>query len=451
MKIILNSPRTQIDYYTMKKPILSLITFFIVSSLSFTSCQTPYEITQDEVTRVVSTLASDEMEGRMIFTPGIEKASQFIQEEFKKAGLEYLEGMDSYNQQFNIYSIAPESMAATLNGKAIDAADMMAMSNSEGFDWTNVADLNVRTIGADDNFQSDYNEIRRGTGKNLVLVNPAHKDLFNRYKGFSSRGSRVVALDPDNATVMVISDLTAVTAVDIEVQNTVTTQSLSNVTGKITGNRTNEIVLFGAHYDHLGVREGMEGDNLFNGANDDASGTTAVIELAKYFAASGKKPERTIVFVAFTAEESGGYGSRHFSEQLNPDEIVAMFNIEMIGKGAKEGPNTAWITGFEKSSFGKLLQDAVEGTEYTFYPDPYPTQNLFYRSDNATLARLGVPAHSISTTQIDIDQDYHKASDEVSTLDMAHMTNTIKAIAKAAEGMISGEQTPTRVDPTGLR
>ncbi|WP_221405735.1 M28 family metallopeptidase [Roseivirga echinicomitans] len=451
MKIILNSHHKQIDYYTMKKPILSLITFFIASSLSITSCQTPYEITQDEVTRVVTTLASDDMGGRMIFTPGIEKASQFIQEEFKKAGLEYLEGMTSYDQQFDIYSIAPESMSASLNGKAVDAADMMAMSNSEGFDWTNVADLNVRTIGADDNFQTAYNEIRRGTGKNLVLVNSAHKDLFERYKGFSSRGSRVVALDPDNATVMVISNLTAVTSVDIEVQNAVTAQSLSNVTGKISGNRANEIVLFGAHYDHIGVREGMEGDNLFNGANDDASGTTAVIELAKYFAASGKKPERTIVFVAFTAEESGGYGSRHFSEQLNPDEIVAMFNIEMIGKGAKEGPNTAWITGFEKSSFGKLLQDAVEGTEYTFYPDPYPTQNLFYRSDNATLARLGVPAHSISTTQIDIDEDYHKATDEVSTLDMAHMTNTIKAIAKAAEGMISGAQTPTRVDPSGLR
>ncbi len=451
MKIILNSHRKQIDNYTMKKPILSLLTFFIVSSLCITSCQTPYEITQDEVTRVVTTLASDDMGGRMIFTPGIEKASQFIQGEFEKAGLEYLEGMTSYDQQFDIYSIAPESLSASLNGKAVDVADLIAISNSEGFDWTDVADLTVTTIGADDNFQSAYNEIRRGTGKNLVLVNSAHKDLFARYKGFSSRGSRVVELDPDNATVMVISDLKTVTSIDIEVQNAVTAQSLSNVTGKISGNRANEIVLFGAHYDHLGVREGMEGDNLFNGANDDASGTTAVIELAKYFAASGKKPERTIVFVAFTAEESGGYGSRHFSEQLNPDEIVAMFNIEMIGKGAKEGPNTAWITGFEKSSFGKLLQDAVEGTEYTFYPDPYPTQNLFYRSDNATLARLGVPAHSISTTQIDIDQDYHKATDEVSTLDMAHMTNTIKAIAKAAEGMISGAQTPTRVDPSGLR
>ncbi|NNE35284.1 MAG: M28 family peptidase, partial [Rhodothermales bacterium] len=153
------------------------------------------------------------------------------------------------------------------------------------------------------------------------------------------------------------------------------------------------------------------------------------------------------IFAAFTAEEMGGYGSRYFSQQLNPDQIVAMFNIEMIGKPAVSGPNSAWITGFDRSDFGTILQRAVEGTEYEFYADPYPTQNLFYRSDNATLARLGVPAHSISTTPIDVDQDYHKVSDEIETLHLDHLTNTIKAIAAGAKTIVSGEQTPTRVDP----
>jgi Zn-dependent M28 family amino/carboxypeptidase len=161
-------------------------------------------------------------------------------------------------------------------------------------------------------------------------------------------------------------------------------------------------------------------------------------------------PERTILFAAFTAEEGGGYGSRHFSTQLDPDQIVAMFNIEMIGKPAVEGPNTAWVTGFERSSFGPLLQEAVEGTVFSFYPDPYPDQNLFYRSDNATLARLGVPAHSISTTPIDVDEDYHQVSDHIETLDLDHMTNAIKAIAMGAETMISGAATPSRVDPATI-
>ncbi len=434
----------------MKRSVLSSILFFAVSAFTLTNCQKAAVIDEADVTRIISTLASDDMEGRMIFTPGIEKASQFIQSEFEKIGLEYLDGLTSYNQQFNIFSINPGNVIITLDGKLVDADNFLTMSTAESLKWADVADLNIINVGASDNLQAMYNDIRRQSGKNLVLVDPTHKDFFARLKGFSLRGSRATEVDNENGIVMVLTTLKTVKNVSVEIDNMVKAESLSNVTGKISGKRANEIILFSGHYDHLGVR-GTEGDTIYNGANDDASGTTAVITLAKYFKESGLKPERTIVFVAFTAEESGGYGSRYFSEQMDPDQIMAMFNIEMIGKGAKEGPNTAWITGFEKSTFGELLQKAVEGTEYTFYPDPYPTQNLFYRSDNATLARLGVPAHTISTTQIDIDKDYHQASDEVSTLDMAHMTNTIKAIAKAAEGMISGEQTPTRVDPSGLR
>jgi Zn-dependent M28 family amino/carboxypeptidase len=224
---------------------------------------------------------------------------------------------------------------------------------------------------------------------------------------------------------------------------------LANVVGMIEGNRSDEFVLFSAHYDHIGIRPGGE-DTINNGANDDASGTTAVIELARYFK-DQPKPERSLIFAAFTAEESGGFGSRYFSEQLDPEQIIAMFNIEMIGKPAVSGPNTAWITGYDRSSFGQILSDAVEGTIYEFYPDPYPDQNLFFRSDNRTLAMLGVPAHSISTTPIDVDPDYHQVSDEVETLDLDHMTNTIRAIALAAETIISGEATPTRVDPDSVR
>ncbi|MFT6054105.1 MAG: hypothetical protein ACJAS3_000325 [Roseivirga sp.] len=434
----------------MKKSLSTIFTFFVVSAFTFTNCQKPAVIDEADVTRIITTLAADDMEGRMIFTPGIEKASKFIQAEFENIGLEYLDGLNSYDQQFDMFSIRPETMSATIDGKAMSEENIAAIANNEGVNWNNLADLNVITLGEEDNFQAKLNELRSATGKNLVLVHSTHQAMFNRYKGFLSRGSRVMKMEPDNATVMIITDLKSIKSVEIEVKNAVKAESLSNVTGKISGQRANEIILFSGHYDHLGIR-GTEGDTIYNGANDDASGVTAVITLAKYFKESGLKPERTIVFVAFTAEESGGFGSRYFSEQMDPDHIMAMFNIEMIGKGAKEGANTAWITGFEKSTFGELLQQAVEGSEYTFYADPYPTQNLFYRSDNATLARLGVPAHTISTTQIDIDKDYHQASDEVSTLDMAHMTNTIKAISKAAVKMISGEQTPSRVDPSGLR
>lgn len=222
-------------------------------------------------------------------------------------------------------------------------------------------------------------------------------------------------------------------------------QSLFNVAGMIPGkSKEKEFVVFSGHYDHLGIVKGDAQDSIANGADDDASGVTAMIALAKYYKRL-KNNERTLVFVAFTAEEIGGFGSKHFSEKLNPDDVVAMFNIEMIGKESKFGKNTAFITGYDKSDFGQILQKNLVGTEFTFHPDPYPRQNLFYRSDNATLAALGVPAHTISTDQIDKDPFYHTVKDEYSTLDVENILSTIKAIAKSAKTIITGTDTPTRI------
>jgi hypothetical protein len=94
---------------------------------------------------------------------------------------------------------------------------------------------------------------------------------------------------------------------------------------------------------------------------------------------------------------------------------MAMFNIEMIGSPSKWGENSAFITGYERTDMAKILENNLAGSAFTFHPDPYPGQNLFYRSDNASLAKKGVPAHTISTTQIDIDKTYHTPEDEVST------------------------------------
>jgi Zn-dependent M28 family amino/carboxypeptidase len=283
----------------------------------------------------------------------------------------------------------------------------------------------------------------------LVFVSPVHAELFSRFRRFLGGPVRTLGDQPAANVVVALTDAGAQAIYQVAATAALTEEPLVNVVGMVPGNLPSEYVLFSAHYDHIGIQRPVDGDSIANGANDDASGTTAVVELAKYFAARGT-PERSLLFAAFTAEEAGGYGSRYFSSQVDPDEIVAMFNIEMIGKPAAAGPFTAWITGFERSSFGPLLQEAVEGSGYAFYPDPYPDQNLFYRSDNATLARLGVPAHSISTTPIDVDPDYHRVSDQVETLDLEHLTQTIRAIALGAEKIVSGETTPTRVDPASV-
>ena len=125
--------------------------------------------------------------------------------------------------------------------------------------------------------------------------------------------------------------------------------------------------------------------------------------LAKYFSALHNN-ERTIVFAAFTAEEIGGYGSGYFSRQFDPSKVMAMFNIEMIGTESKWGVNSAYLTGYEKSDMGRILEKNLEGSQFRFYPDPYTEQQLFYRSDNATLARLGLPAHPSSTFKMDSEK-----------------------------------------------
>jgi len=228
-------------------------------------------------------------------------------------------------------------------------------------------------------------------------------------------------------------------------------QQLTNVVGILPGKtRKDEYVIFSAHYDHLGIGKPVNGDSVYNGANDDASGVTAVIMLAKYFKALDDN-ERTIVFAAFTGEEIGGLGSRYFSKQFDPDKVVAMFNIEMIGTESKWGKNSAYITGYEKTDMGQILQKNLEGTGFTFYPDPYTSQNLFYRSDNATLAQLGVPAHTISTSKMDSEPNYHKVTDQIETLNLDNMTMIIRSIALSSKSITSGKDTPTRVKAEELR
>jgi Zn-dependent M28 family amino/carboxypeptidase len=219
------------------------------------------------------------------------------------------------------------------------------------------------------------------------------------------------------------------------------------VVGYLPGKKLKEeFVVFSGHYDHIGTLKPVNGDSIANGADDDASGITAVIALAKHFRKQ-KNNERSLLFVAFTAEEIGGYGSRYFSKQLAPEKVVAMFNIEMIGKVSQFGENAGFITGFERSDLGKIVQQNLQGTNFQFHPDPYLKENLFYRSDNATLARLGVPAHSLSTDKIDTDAFYHSVDDEFETLNISNMTQTIRAIAKSATSIIAGKDTPTRIAP----
>lgn len=407
-------------------------------------------IEEPEVTRIMKTLSADDMQGRASFTPGGAKAADFIASEFDKLKLSPLPGEVDFKQNFKVYHFTPVSISVNLNGVAQPAENLFARTSYQHLNWTQGQQVEIVTIPEGGDFRKAFAQLNRSDKDALVLVHPSHKSMFTAYQRHLRAGSVIKEAGSGSSKVFVLTDQSSAPSFNVTAENRIEEKLLTNVGAMIEGKRTNEYVVFSGHYDHIGIQKPVNGDSIANGADDDASGITAMITLAKYYKKQGK-PERSILFVAFAAEEIGGYGSRYFSEQLNPEEIVAMFNIEMVGKPSKFGPNSAYLTGFERSDLGQLMQQSLKGTSYSIHPDPYPEQNLFYRSDNATLARLGVPAHTVSSVQIDKDKTYHTVDDEFEQLDMAHMTSMIKAIAIASKNVVSGKATPTRVDKTQVQ
>lgn len=424
----------------MQNKIKYYLVLLLVSSIS---CQQNYTVEEQRTATIVQQLASDDLKGRYALSDEIKRAENIIAEEFEAAGLATYGDSDDYFQTFEIIESTIQATKLTIDGAVVQSSDILAFTSSEIFE-SSTDNYSVFIINEEDNFREKFNAFRELNKDAIILTHPNHEDIFNRYVGFFSRPNRVLN-NQNKFNHLFVLHTTEYQSIDFSVSSDLKYQSLSNVIGVIDGKRNDEFVIFSAHHDHIGIQTAIFADSIGNGANDNASGVAGVIQLAHHFA-SQPKPERTLLFVTFTAEEIGGYGSEYFSKNLNPNEIIAMLNFEMIGKPAVSGPNTAWITGHDRSSLGEILTMSVEGTKYEFYPDPYPNQNLFYRSDNATLARLGVPAHSISTTPIDVDSDYHQVSDEFDTINISHLNNTINAIITATKGIVSGEFTPTRVD-----
>lgn len=213
---------------------------------------------------------------------------------------------------------------------------------------------------------------------------------------------------------------------------------LKNVIGMLPGNKyPDEAIIFSAHYDHI------KGKEIYNGANDNASGTTAVLMLAKYFAMR-KDNERTIVFCLFAGEELGLLGSTVFAQTLRPETIKAVINIEMIGATNRTRENAFFLTGDRYSNMKKILAKNLSGTKVRVKNEGADVNFLFRRSDNYPFAKLGIPAHTIMCSD-DNDPCYHKPCDDAVRIDTENMTRIIQSIAIAARSLIGGLDTPKRI------
>jgi len=434
----------------MKTILLSL--YFFISISAYSQKVNKY-IKEKDVSRIIKTLSADEMMGRSALKPElIAKASAFIENEFQKIGLTPMKGNNGFRQEFQKEKINPLSLEVTIDGEKIMddnlvlASEKMEINIDKGLAIKSI-DFDKDAPNKDQYFFDKAFSLVRDTTSALVLVASEFQSKFKEFKGFLNRR----LANGRKSTKIFVLGKSKVSSYLVKAKQRTTSIRMNNLVGILEGKtKPAELVVFSSHYDHIGIQKAVNGDSIANGADDDASGTTAVIELARYFKKL-KNNNRTLIFVAFTAEEIGGYGSQHFSKQMDADKVVAMFNIEMIGKASKWGKNHAFVTGFERSDFGTILQRFLEGTPFQIHSDPYPEQDLFYRSDNATLARLGVPAHSISTDQIDSDKLYHSVDDEFESMDISNITNTIKAIALSARSIVDGTDTPKRIDKAAVR
>lgn len=217
-----------------------------------------------------------------------------------------------------------------------------------------------------------------------------------------------------------------------------------NVVGRLPGSaQPDETILYGAHWDHLGVGvKDARGDSIYNGAVDNATGVAAVIELGRAFA-RGPRPQRTVVFAAWTAEEKGLLGSEYFSDHptVPLGSIVANVNMDMIGRNTRD---TVVVIGKNYSSLGDVVTRAAADNRQlvglTPADDRWPEERFFFRSDHFNFARKEIPAIFFFAG---VHEDYHEPSDEVERLDVDKAARVARMIFLTTHAIATTPQRPT--------
>jgi hypothetical protein len=223
---------------------------------------------------------------------------------------------------------------------------------------------------------------------------------------------------------------------------------LRNVVGLLRGSDPalrETYVIVSAHYDHVGMRADGEGDRIFNGANDDGSGTVSVIELASALATLKQKPKRSLVFIAWFGEEKGLQGSRYYARRpvFPLERTVAMVNLEHMGRADdNEGPkpDSATLTGFDYTDLPLAFKAAGEKTGVKVYKHEKNSDSFFGRSDNQALADQGVPAHTLCVAFI--FPDYHGLGDHWEKVDYPNLAKVNRMVALALVTIANSDQEP---------
>lgn len=445
-------------------PVLSLalfLLFFISGTGGFqAAAQKAAEgadtIGVDEVREIISILSADSLRGRGLLNGGADLASDYIIGKFKEIGLVPAPGHTDFSQEFTLKRVTYTSYHARLDSEMISVPNIIVASQQLRIDWNqDTPDIKVIFIGVKDDIRRKLEYINRLESDKLVVVDRMLRPIFNRIGAGVQLEKYYIdsVYNPRNpySTVFVLTDTYKFNEFEVKASTQTEEVKANNVIGMLPGkSRQDEYVIFSSHYDGLGYIPADKGDTIANGADDGGSSTTALLTLARHFKEQDDN-ERSILFVAFSAQKAGGVGSEYYAATIDPEKIVAAINMDVIGKVSQFGPHSAYITGYKHSDLPRILRDNAPG-KFKFRPDPYRDANLFRQSDNYPLARLGIPAHTISTFQLGADPYYNGARDDIHTIlaYIDNLTSIINAIAVSSRPIISGAQTPARINPDNL-
>jgi len=423
----------------------------------------------------LSFLASDLLEGRGTPSRGQDLAAEYIAAQFRRAGLEPA-GDDGYFQtstwkyaerDMRQFSLTVKNGFKVLNvpASAVDLRLRDALSLQDAavvsMPWADAmkdgarADGKVLVLALPEDRRAAYGELQKFSGKPavLVLIDGSRKQGSGVNGWLVEEGARrpqdaqrsVVVYDAGAAEALNAAGASLSLNVPAPVEREV---KLRNVVGVLRGSDPalkNSYVMLTSHYDHLGIRNG----DIYNGANDDGSGTVSVIEIASALAAQKTRPRRSIAFVTFFGEELGLVGSRYYGKHpvFPIKDTVADINLEQIGRtDDSEGArvNAANLTGFDYSSIAATLQRAGARAGVKLVKHPQNSDRYFAQSDNQSLADAGVPAHTLSVAYA--FPDYHGKDDDWDKVDYDNMARIDRMVALGVLAIANDRKAPTWSD-----
>jgi hypothetical protein len=473
----------------MHKPVVLAVAAFVAGAAAAQTASSNLEIIKSHLTANdlkgdLSFLSSDALEGRGTPSRGLEIASEYVASQFRRAGLEPA-GDDDYFQTAHYVSVTPEVEGMTF---AVDGAGATVTAKANGMGLMQAAPVDLTRAAAVKAEGNNATALAALTpeqvrGKVLVLDFPPGTNPMMVRRQLPALATRlepalVVILrsgpQPTNRSAQ-LRETTAAAAVpvlvvwDEEVSRALgggrpeaTTAAISahipapvstpvnvrNVVGVMRGSDPalrDTYVLVTAHYDHLGVRGTGPGDHIFNGANDDGSGTVSVIEVANALAALPVRPKRSIVFMTFFGEELGLVGSRYYgAHPIFPlAKTVADLNLEQLGRTDVDGGSSVGlvnVTGFDFSTLTDAVVKAGNETGLQVVKNAQLNERYFAQSDNQAMADAGVPAHTLSVGYM--FPDYHQVGDEWPKIDYANLALVDRTVAVAVYDVANSADTP---------